>query len=286
MKLETADYTFTFLTPCFCGGADQHERAELRSASIRGVVRWWHTAAGIQPSVTDTWGIAATASKVGLEILTPIVSEKKDKILVHKTDKPGYRPVLPFDKEYTLRLQRLSGCSGAQWRAANEAVAVWLLLGGLGTRQNRGAGSVWPLKIERSPVAELLTEAIQDEGKFSRSVQRLLNNQRLRFVLLDQPFNTQEDARKTASDMIGGPFQKAEASLLRALNFPFGSDRPRKPSPLKFKVVKFGSQYQLLVVWDSERTNTAKELADGVNLLAYKKAIGKLLQPKLSLLTR
>jgi len=41
----TETYTLTFLTPCFCAGADQ-SRAEIRPSSVRGQLRWWFRALG------------------------------------------------------------------------------------------------------------------------------------------------------------------------------------------------------------------------------------------------
>lgn len=46
MKSEI--YNLSFLTPCFCAGADQTV-AELRSSAIRGQLRWWFRALGGTP---------------------------------------------------------------------------------------------------------------------------------------------------------------------------------------------------------------------------------------------
>lgn len=42
MKSET--FEFEIITPCFCGGAEPQERAEIRAPSIRGQLRWWFRA--------------------------------------------------------------------------------------------------------------------------------------------------------------------------------------------------------------------------------------------------
>ena len=39
-------YTFEIITPCFCGGAEPGQRAEIRTASIRGHLRWWFRVLG------------------------------------------------------------------------------------------------------------------------------------------------------------------------------------------------------------------------------------------------
>ncbi len=43
--MNSRTYHITFLTPCFCAGAVQN-KAELRSSSIRGALRWWFRALG------------------------------------------------------------------------------------------------------------------------------------------------------------------------------------------------------------------------------------------------
>ena len=34
------------ITPCFCGGAESDQAAEIRAASIRGQLRWWFRVLG------------------------------------------------------------------------------------------------------------------------------------------------------------------------------------------------------------------------------------------------
>jgi CRISPR type III-B/RAMP module RAMP protein Cmr1 len=43
--MQHSTYTLTFLTPCFCAGANQ-AAAEIRPSSIRGQLRWWFRALG------------------------------------------------------------------------------------------------------------------------------------------------------------------------------------------------------------------------------------------------
>lgn len=44
MKTET--FHLELLTPCFCGGAEPKEQAEIRAPSIRGQLRWWFRTLG------------------------------------------------------------------------------------------------------------------------------------------------------------------------------------------------------------------------------------------------
>jgi CRISPR/Cas system CMR-associated protein Cmr1 (group 7 of RAMP superfamily) len=43
--MKTDTYNLTFLTPCFCAGADP-KRAEIRPSAIRGQLRWWFRCLG------------------------------------------------------------------------------------------------------------------------------------------------------------------------------------------------------------------------------------------------
>ena len=157
MKLPTAEFTFRLLTPCFCGGADNQAAAEMRVPSIRGQVRWWHRRLMDVAAVNRIWGVADEAcvfpSKVALWVDPPFdrVPSRIETILPHKPNRSGKRPALPADTDFTLTLQRLPQCSPEDWKAALGAVKLWLLLGGLGLRCNRAAGSVWPLSWPYDP---------------------------------------------------------------------------------------------------------------------------------------
>jgi hypothetical protein len=69
MKSDT--YTLTFLTPCFCAGADQ-SRADIRPSAIRGQLRWWFRAlGGSKPAEREIFGGVGgepTASSVMIRI--------------------------------------------------------------------------------------------------------------------------------------------------------------------------------------------------------------------------
>ena len=155
MKLLEAPFDFRLLTPCFGGGAEnQTASAELRIPSIRGQVRWWHRTLSDVSVVNRIWGSAAEegrgSSRVGarfIESTTTQPAMSKPFLLPHKKDRPRDacpRPALAASQEFTLVLQRLVGCTGDDWAEAQRSVRLWLLLGGLGLRSNRAAGSVWP----------------------------------------------------------------------------------------------------------------------------------------------
>lgn len=44
--MKTEAFQFELLTPCFCGGAEPDQLAEIRAPSIRGQLRWWFRTLG------------------------------------------------------------------------------------------------------------------------------------------------------------------------------------------------------------------------------------------------
>lgn len=233
MQLQTADFTFTLLTPCFSGTAlgklDDH--AEMRAPPIRGHVRFCHRALFGAADCNRVWGSTTGdeghGSRVALRFVGSVSirqASPKPTLLPHKQDlnQRGPRPALADKEQFTLRLQRLPACTAADWDRAQRAVKLWLLLGGLGLRSNRAAGSVWPHGdwVPRTPDA--LKTTLQNLG---------LRNWSLAVIGLDAG-KTEDELRETASDTIqGNPYLQV-----------FGGIRPRTPSPTKFKVARLTVQ--------------------------------------------
>lgn len=226
MKLPEVIYSFTLLTPAMIGGADgKCAPAEMRIASIRGQIRWWHRRAGLTPNCTQIWGQtepSVIASRVSLTLLpSPAPARNEVAILPHKQS--GYRDALLPPLQQTIILRRLVGCDNGQWTAAQKAVKLWLLLGGLGLRVNRAAGSVWPIG-EWVPTNEIDLKTLLASLGFSHAV-------RLADASLG---NSPQELRKAASDTV---------SVAQY----FGGISPRKPSPLKMKVIRLGEDHRLLL---------------------------------------
>lgn len=228
MILPTEKYSFKLLTACFCGGADnQAAPAEMRIPSIRGQVRAWQDLAGAK-TVNRIWG--STVGETGASLVAliwdasvpPHPAQPKPYILPHKSQ--GFRPALAVGQSFTLTLQRLIGCSSADWTAAQNALKLWLLVGCLGLRANRAAGSVWPVGAWVPQTAAQLAGKLQELG-FRWPVQ-----------LVETPAGTKaEELRRLASDTVKN----------RQL---FGEIKPRRePSPTKFKVIELDGQPRLLV---------------------------------------
>lgn len=237
MKLAEETFSFTLLTPCFSGTAlGKHaDHAEMRIPPIRGHVRFWHRALFGAPDCNRVWGSASGNEGQGSRVSVRFVgsvptthAQPKPFLLPHKPepkrnerDRRGPRPALASGQQFELRLQRLVGCTNDDWDHAQRAVKLWLLLGSLGLRSNRAAGSVWPGGDWVPRTREQLEAALHQLGLEGWSVALIgLEAQK-----------SENELRKTASDTSKGN----NCSLNRQV---FGDSSPRQPSPTKFKVIQ------------------------------------------------
>jgi hypothetical protein len=240
--LPTHTFEFEFLTPCFSGTAEgkNAESSVLRVPPIRGHIRMWHACLFSTADANAVWGSTAgdgCGSKVGVALkASPPASVSKAEILPHK-DNPnhrGPRVALPAGSRATLVLTRLPGCSSTQWEHAEKATKLWLLLGTLGLRANRAAGSVWPSGSWVPQDAATLKTTLNTLG-YKQPVQQvdaaILNVKSLAYEK-----NDALKLRHAASDTVGGSPRL------------FGDIKPtRQPSPLKMKVALFSTGPVLLL---------------------------------------
>ncbi len=244
MRLEHADFTFTLLTPCFSGTAlgKQADQAEMRIPPIRGHVRFWHRALFGLDDCNQVWGSAAGKQGHGSRVSVSFVGSVPNAqaqpwpaVLPHKLHpkERGQRPALAAGQSFTIRLQRLPGCTHEDWEHAQRAVKLWLLLGCLGLRANRAAGSVWPIADWAPRTAEDLKATLRTLGLRNWTIALIGEKQR----------KSPDALRETASDTIKNPDSKI-----------FGGIKPRKPSPVKFKVIQLGQEFCLLACAPDRRT--------------------------------
>lgn len=245
MKLTQETYSFILLTPAMIGGANgKNGNAEMRIASIRGQVRWWHRKANFSPGCNEVWGQTepnVIASKVSLALEPCLDTEHCDAdILPHDLKKSGRpRDAISPGVSHTLTLRRLVGCTNDQWKTAQKAVKLWLLLGGLGLRVNRAAGSVWPVDDWAPDDAASLRTLLEELGY----------NYPVRLADPSSEASPQ-NLRRAASDTVSEPRY-------------FGGINPRKSSPLKMKVALLGDSLRLLLTGLSD-----------VNMNAARQALG------------
>jgi hypothetical protein len=249
MRLSAIEFPFTLLTPAMIGGAEgKAGTAEMRIASIRGQIRWWHRKAVLHPACPHVWGEtepSVIASKVSLTLLPSRVSSRREvAILPHKHG--GTRDALLPPSPHSLMLRRLAGCQPGEWEAAQNAVKVWLLLGGIGLRVNRAAGSVWPVgDWVPQDAANLRTELTRLRFPPSAPL-ALADNSILSHPKLVEEKTDALKLRHAASDTVSVPRY-------------FGGISPRVASPLKMKVIRLGEDYRLLLTGlDAAGMNAAR----------------------------
>jgi len=172
MKSQT--YHLELLTPCFCAGADQ-SRAEIRSPSIRGQLRWWfRTLGGFKSMVSmplsaqeaAIFGSAAgdegTASLLTVRVTQPNIAS------VEKTgDSPEANVRIPTGYFlFPLRNKTRGAIEGGQfaliiqwrgpailWLEIQNLVAVFTHIGSLGFRSRRGYGAVARVADHQTPIS-------------------------------------------------------------------------------------------------------------------------------------
>jgi CRISPR type III-B/RAMP module RAMP protein Cmr1 len=166
-------YTIEIITPCFCGGAEPSQRAEIRAPSIRGQLRWWFRVLGGFKSLApmpvreqeamifgETAGDSGKAGKLTLRVKSiNIQSSQKD------ADKLGHQrfsdsAYLTFPLESRPPKQEggrgvlLSGKFELSliWRGSpslapclQALVAAFTNLGSLGFRSRRAMGALAPV---------------------------------------------------------------------------------------------------------------------------------------------
>ena len=253
MKLPMREIPFRLLTPCFSGGASPENSAELRVPSIRGQVRFWHGQRFDAASVARVWGalgdhptasqIAVTATPKLATLLTnskpllPHANPNSNNAAERAKGRSERDALLPADFRLTLRWlpsqpPATEGRTPAQdWQDAQTAVRLWLLIGALGLRSNRAAGSVWP------------GNAPADASALAKELQTLRCPWT---VWIGKPRLPQTEATLEA---------RCEALRVIASDTPaghqevFGDITPkRKPSPVRFKVAAFGEVPALLML--------------------------------------
>ncbi len=244
-----------FLTPCFCRGA-YDDMPEIRASSIRGMLRWWFDALYHNTNETDVkshiFGEAggknsARASNIVVRVEIIDHSIQKYPVLPHKNNGGGNKTAFGEKTRFKLIISNRNKELSPEYSCVlQNVIKAWVLLGALGNRGNRAAGSVW----FNHPMSE---------SDFQEQAKKLLENTELKFftlALVDR--ENPEALRKIASDTIGGREDRKGDNELRELGYPLGSMKPRKPSSLKLKVGWFKQNngepyYKLIAVWDGRK---------------------------------
>lgn len=287
--------TFRFLTAAFPHGAYQSQgfnRPELRGPSVKGELRWWFDAlfadvrsecrlfGHVSSRQNSRLGLEGNlASRVAIRIrpLDGDVTPAKTEFMPHKGQDGGTKNAIPAGTRFELMLlPRREGVTPQECQRLERVLDAWLLMGAVGQRANRGAGSLWP------------DDAPEDIAEYEKRIRDLLQRTRLRAALLPPVFTDEHALRNLAGDFIHGPRVTVQRGgredEVTDPAWPFGAARVRQPSALKLRAVELEGRLRLLAVCDG-RHHGAEHLRRATQQLAESKEIGRLLQAILPQIT-
>ena len=239
------------LTACFCAGVDP-KSPELRAASIRGHLRFWtrvlHGTGNVEYSLfggikgkAHGYQDEGVASAIIVRVKTIASRPPSEQALCPHDPEKGRRASLPAGTLFELRWFERLAPSSERVKQFETVLLAWQLLGGLGARVTRGAGSVWPL--EYAPTV----------ADFEARVASLPLPGTVRARVLNKVVSDPEALRKIATDTVRGAGRNTGTiqGLLPGDPLGFASRQERKVSPLKLKVGRFADGYRLIAVADN-----------------------------------
>lgn len=228
------------LTPLFNRGAYQ-DTPEIRAPSIRGMVRWWFRALGA--TADEEKAVFGGMKQFGRRLKDEVCASQLVFRITHVQAQPAPPPGLPtlphkqggqaspqaaFLPGARFRLEvfsRFGPLDPELQRKVENALEVWLLLGALGLRANRGGGNVWPADGTAPKTPAELRERL-DQCGCNWPV----------MIAGPEVGSTIEELRRAATDTKNGmPEIFGQAS------------RNRQASKLKFKIVRLEDRLRLLI---------------------------------------
>ncbi|MGL4854713.1 MAG: type III-B CRISPR module RAMP protein Cmr1, partial [Lentisphaeria bacterium] len=147
--MEKKTYELTFITPCFCTGANQTE-AEIRPASIRGALRWWFRLIGgtAQQEINVFGGIAGDENTASNLVIR--VSDIKEGNSIYPTANNKFftKNINPLQKSQSFTiialLKKPKSLHLTEKLLLEKTLELFSVLGCLGRRANRGCGAIIP----------------------------------------------------------------------------------------------------------------------------------------------
>lgn len=189
MKTET--FHLELITPCFCGGAEPEQQAEIRAPSIRGQLRWWFRTLGgfkslapmsVREQEAMIFGTTAGDEGQAGRLTIRLVSQQPKPSRVNADDlnasmntpigyalfplrrfgdSDGRRGVVAGGSQLNLKI--LWRGNRKLWQAICQLVAVWGHLGCLGFRGRRSFGAL-QLQQPNYPLQDALLHFQRSSG--------------------------------------------------------------------------------------------------------------------------
>jgi hypothetical protein len=249
-----------FITPLFSHGAT--DEPEIRPASVRGMLHHWFRLVGgdieqersvFGGNANKESGCQAAAGKVVVRVSDIQARQGSQNTLPHKTGGAASpRSAFLAGTACTLRVfGRLGGLSGGEEALFRDAVYAWLLMGTLGYRSTRAAGSfVWESEDFPVPTPE----------NYQKAMDRLAAKGKFKAALLPKEFADPGTPRSLVSNSL--KMTEHNRPLGNIVYWTDGEKIPRKTSPLKYRLVRFGTRFQLVAVWDCRQAVTGNSPED------------------------
>ena len=257
-----------FLTPCFSHGST--DAPEVRPSSIRGMLHHWFRILG--GSATQE---RLVFGGINFGKQSPFQDDSAGKVVVrvrhdanadigsfptlpHKPDidssRTAFKPGHAFE---LLVFDRLGGLHEADEALFRDSLEAWLLMGTLGFRATRAAGS---FHFESSDFSEPSTPSAYQFACRDLLARR---KAKMRVAILPQDYADAEAARCLVSDSLGGRDHPQDSGNLGGLHDPLGKIFDgRKTSPLKYRIVRFGDAFRILALWDDRTVVTGNQPSD------------------------
>lgn len=276
-----------FIAPLFSLGAT--DTPEIRPPSIRGQLHEWfrilggdivaerRVFGGIRQTKASFQGHDDTlASKIVVRVDGISGNKSAQDTLPHKHggEASPRNAFLPGTRCRLLIMDRRGGLQLDDERLLQAAVDAWLLMGTLGYRSTRAGGSFTWQDGSFPPPA--------DPNAYQAACRTLLAdfNAHAKTAVLPEEYRDAESARRIISDSLGGRNDPRGKNDLKRLHDPLGKVfNGRKTSPLKYRIVQFGTTFRILAFWDGRSFvtgNSDEDFRGLVQLLKTQKpAIGE-----------
>jgi len=280
-----------FITPLFSHGAT--DGPEIRPASIRGQLHAWfrllggdieaerRVFGGIKQGKADSRRMSSCketkASTIVVRVCDIQGQIRELLTLPHKSGRGREAsPRKAYDvgaKCQIVITDRLGGLSQKDAALLNRAIDAWLLMGTLGFRATRAAGSfIWsdealPMPTEPLAYQDACRDLLDEAGAEAK------------VAVLDRDYSSAELARRDVSDSLGGREDQTGKDSLAKINDPLGfingrGGIKRKTSPLKYRIIRFADKFRILAFWDGRGEvtgNSENDLYDVIDLLNKQK---------------
>jgi len=228
------DFKCEIVTPLLMHGANS-KKAELRSPSIKGIMRfWWRAIHGnlslekLKEKEAEIFGDITKKSSFSMKINSINLEKDKFNPLPHKSINfkiEGYKPNQNFDIVF----------SGTDLDIIKDIFELTTILGGFGQRARRGFGSVRMVENDEDVNIDYINNLIKRiNPDFNYSVNLSNEYPFIRTIEIGKVYSNYNDLLK----QIGGATHK----------YPyFGSANPRFASPIYVSIIKDKEGYRPIV---------------------------------------